>query len=152
MTQPRTMTQRRVDAARAKRNPAVVFQVPSGWVVMADEQYTPGCCLLLPDPVISDINSMDENSRLQFLADMVIVGDALMEVTGAYCINYEIRAELEPALYARIIPRYKEEPEQYRKTSAWFQYEAEKRLPPSFNLERDKDLMRKLANSLEGKY
>jgi diadenosine tetraphosphate (Ap4A) HIT family hydrolase len=146
------MIHRRVDAAKANRNPAVVCRVPSGWVVMADEQITPGYCLLLPDPVVQDINSLDREDRVQFLTDMVLVGDALMEVTDAYLINYEIMSNTEPALHAHIFPRYKSEPEQYRKMPAWFQYEIEKKLPPRFDAERDKELMKKIANSLEGKY
>jgi diadenosine tetraphosphate (Ap4A) HIT family hydrolase len=151
MTQPRTQIHRRVDAAKANRNPNVICQVTSGWVVMADEQLTPGYCLLLPDPVVQDINSMDMENRIQFLADMVIIGDALMEVTDACRINYEIMGNSEPALHAHIIPRYANEPDQWRKKPAWLQYEIEKKLAPRFELERDKELMKKIANSIQGK-
>jgi diadenosine tetraphosphate (Ap4A) HIT family hydrolase len=152
MTQPRTMIHRRVDAAKAKRNPAVVCQVSSGWVVMADEQVTPGYCMLLPDPVVSDINSMDREDRIQFLSDMVLIGDALMEVTDAYRINYDINNNADPALCAHIFPRYKSEPEQYLKMPAWFYYEVEKKLPPKFDPERDSALMKKIANVIQGKF
>jgi diadenosine tetraphosphate (Ap4A) HIT family hydrolase len=151
MTQPRTVIHRRVDAAKANRNPAVICQVPSGWLVMADEQITPGYCLLLPDPVVSDINSMDKEDRIQFLSDMVLIGDALMEVTDAYRINYEIMGNTSPALHAHIYPRYKSEPEQYRKKPAWLCYEIEKKLPPRFDPERDSALMKKIANAIQSK-
>ena len=42
---------------------------------------------------------------------MATIGDALLEVTGAFRINYEILGNLEPALHAHIIPRYLNEPE-----------------------------------------
>jgi diadenosine tetraphosphate (Ap4A) HIT family hydrolase len=152
MTQPRTSIHRRVDAAKTNRNPAVVCQVSSGWVVMADEQVTPGYCMLLPDPVVSDINSMDREDRIQFLSDMVLIGDALMEVTDAYRINYDINNNADPALCAHIFPRYKSEPEQYLKMPAWFCYEVEKKLPPKFDAERDSALMKKIANVIQGKF
>ncbi len=151
MTQPRTMIHRRVDAARAKRNPAVVCRVPSGWVVMGDEQVTPGYCLLLPDPVVQDLNSLDGDKRIQFLSDMVLIGDALMEVTDAFRINYEILGNTEPALHAHIFPRYMSEDEKYLKLPAWFYYEVEKKLPPRFDPARDEELMKKIANSIMGK-
>ena len=151
MTQPRTPVHRRVDAAKAKRNPAVISDVPSGWVLMSDEQYTPGCCVLLPDPVVDDLHAMHEDIRLQFLADMAMVGDILMEVTDSYTINYEIRGGADTSLFAEIIPRYKSEPEKYQKTSARFYYEAEKKLPPGFDAERDKELMKKIANYIQMK-
>ena len=43
-----------------------------------------------------------------------MLGDALLEVTGAYRINYEILGNLEPALHAHVIPRYMNEPEVFR--------------------------------------
>lgn len=151
MTQPKTMIHRRVEAARAKRNPYVVCQVPSGWVVMADEQVTPGYCLLLPDPVPTDLNSMQGDARIRFLEDMVIVGDALLEVTEAYRINYEILGNTDPALHAHIFPRYMSEPEKYRNLPAWFYYEIEKKIPPKLDPERDRGLMRKIANAILSK-
>jgi diadenosine tetraphosphate (Ap4A) HIT family hydrolase len=151
MTQPRTMIHRRVDAARTNKNPAVVCQVPSGWVVMGDDQVTPGYCLLLPDPVPMDLNCLDGEARIRFLNDMVLIGDALLEVTEAYRINYEIMGNTEAALHAHIFPRYMTEPEQYRRMPAWFAYELEKKIPPRFDLERDKPLMKKIANSIQGR-
>lgn len=151
MTQPKTAVERRVEAARAKRNPAVVCQVPSGWVVMGDEQITPGYCLLLPDPVVPSLNSMDETDRTHFLNDMVTIGDALLEVTEAYLINYEIMGSTDPALQAQVFPRYRTEDEKYRKLPAWFYYETAKKLPPKFDAERDGALMKKIANSIKSR-
>lgn len=151
MTQPRTIVHRRVELARAKRNPTVVCQVPAGWVVMADEQYTPGYCLLLPDPVVTDLNSMNADARREFLEDMVLIGDALLEVTDAYRINYEILGNTSPALHAHIVPRYKSEPENLRKKPAFLYYEVEKKFPPRFDPERDGPLMRKLSNAIQSR-
>jgi diadenosine tetraphosphate (Ap4A) HIT family hydrolase len=145
------MIHRRVEAARAKRNPYVVCQVPSGWVVMGDEQVTPGYCLLLPDPVVPDLNSMHTDARARFLHDMVIIGDALLEVTDAYRIDYEIMGNTEAALHAHIFPRYMSEPEQNRKLPAWFYFERDKKIPPRFDPEKDKALMRKIANAIQSK-
>jgi diadenosine tetraphosphate (Ap4A) HIT family hydrolase len=151
MIHPKNMIERRVEAAQAKRNPAVVCQVPSGWVVMGDEQITPGYCLLLPDPVPPSLNHLDEADRIRFLNDMVIIGDALLEVTAAFRINYEIMGNTEPALHAHVFPRYMTEPEKYRKLPAWFYYEVEKKLPPKFDAERDSALMKKIANSIKSR-
>lgn len=149
MTQPRTVIHRRVDLAKANRNPAVIFRLPTGWAMMNEEQVTPGSCQFLPDPVVQDLNSMDKNLREQFLMDMVIVGDAVMESTDAYTINYEIMGRADEPLHVNIFPRYKNEPENSSKMPAWFYYETEKKLPPRFNPERDKELMMKIANFIK---
>src|SRR5512147_2071198 len=101
-----TLIHRRVEAARAGNNPTVICRVPSGWAVLADRQVTPGYSILLSDPVVLDLNALDMQGRVTFLRDMSIVGDALLEVTGADLINYEILGNAERALHAHIVPRY----------------------------------------------
>lgn len=152
MIQPnKSIIHQKVEDARAKRNPKVICQVPSGWVVMADEQYVRGHCLLLPDPVVRDLNGYDGKERTRFFNDMVLVGDALLEVTDAFKVNYEIQCNNAPALQAHIFPRYMSEPEKYRRYPAWYYYEHENKFPPKFDLERDKDLMRLIARSIMGR-
>lgn len=144
----KTMIHERVEAARAGTNPTVITRVPSGWVVMGDVRYLPGYCLLLPDPVVPDLNSLDGEQRMQFLKDMAIIGDALLEITEAYRINYEIQGNTEPALHAHIFPRYMSEPEEQRKVPVWYYYER-KRMPlTKFDVERDRKLMQEIANAI----
>ena len=76
-----TLIHRRVEEARQGKNPMVVCQMPSGWVVLGDTQVTPGYSILLSDPVALDLNALSLEDREAFLRDMSIVGDALLEVT-----------------------------------------------------------------------
>lgn len=114
-----TVIHRRVAAARAGDNPYVVRQVPSGWIVMGDVQVLTGYALLLPDPVVPHLNALTGEARAQFLGDMALAGDALLEVTGALRINYSMLGNLEPALHAHLHPRYADEPEDLRAGSPW---------------------------------
>jgi diadenosine tetraphosphate (Ap4A) HIT family hydrolase len=142
------MIHERVKAAREGKNPKVVCRVPSGWVVMADIQYLPGYCILLADPVVQDLNSLTGRKRDRFLQDMAITGDALLEVTGAYRINYEILGNTEPVLHAHIIPRYMSEPEELRKIPVW-SYDKASRPPKKFDTEGDKKLMQAIAQAIQ---
>jgi diadenosine tetraphosphate (Ap4A) HIT family hydrolase len=144
----KTMIHQRVEAARAGTNPTVVCRVPSGWVVMADIQYLPGYCLLLPDPVVPDLNTLKGKKRARFLQDMAITGDALLAVTGAYRINYEILGNTEPALHVHIIPRYMTEPEELRKIPVWSN-ERQKLPLIKFDAERDKKLMQDIGKAIK---
>jgi len=143
----KTMIHERVEMARAGTNPTVVCRVPSGWVVLGDFQLLPGYSILLPDPVVGDLNSLDKKQRIQYLQDMVILGDALLEVTGAYRINYEIQCNTVQALHAHVTPRYMTEPEEFRKIPAWV-YLENGRQPPKFDADRDQELMQKIAKSI----
>jgi len=115
-----TLIHRRVSAARDGSNPYVISKVESGWAVMGDVQFLQGYCLLLPDPVVPSLNDLSGDSRAAFLRDMALLGDAILEVTGAQRMNYEILGNSEPALHAHIFPRYDSEPPELRTMPAWF--------------------------------
>lgn len=146
---PPTIPQR-VEAARAGNNPALICRVPSGWVILCDLQFLSGYCILLPDPVVPSLNDLNHQGRSGFLCDMALVGDALIEVTGAYRINYAIAGNSDPYLHAHIVPRYLSEPDEYRKGLPWSHPQAEID-SLLFDLARDKSLMEKLRHAIEFK-
>lgn len=45
---------------------------------------------------------------------MALIGNALLELTDSYRINYEILGNSDPALQAHIFPRYMSEPDRFR--------------------------------------
>jgi diadenosine tetraphosphate (Ap4A) HIT family hydrolase len=138
----------RVDAARAGTNLTLICRVPSGWVVLCDTQFLSGYCILLPDPVVSSLNDLSQEKRAEYLCDMAMVGDALIEVTGAYRINYAIAGNSDPYLHAHIVPRYLTEPEDLRKGLPW-SHPHEERDSILFDYERDKPLMDKLRQAIQ---
>lgn len=144
-----TIIHQRVELAQKGENPTVVCRVPSGWVVFGDEQTLPGYCLLLPDPVTASLNDMDPASRAAFLRDMVITGDALLEVTGAWRINYEILGNSAPALHAHIVPRYTSEPKSLRQGPVWFYKFLRPFHHPAFDPQRDRPMMDALCAAIQ---
>ena len=78
-----------------------------------------GYTLLLPDPVVPNLNALGARERIVFLSDMSRLGDALLKVTGAARINYAIFGNQEPALHAHVIPRYADEPQALRAAQPW---------------------------------
>jgi len=142
-----TLIHRRVEAARAGTNPTVVCRISSGWVVLGDTQFLHGYSLLLPDPVVPDLNTLGREERTAYLYEMTVIGDALLEVTGAYRINYDILCNTEPALHAHICPRYLNEPEDLRRGPPWvYSQRGINQIP--FDAERDKELMDNLAGAI----
>jgi diadenosine tetraphosphate (Ap4A) HIT family hydrolase len=142
-----TLIHRRVEAARSGENRTVICRMPSGWAVLGDSQFLRGYSLLLPDPVVPGLNSLTEQERVRYLLDMSIIGDALLEVTGAYRINYEILCNTEPALHAHVTPRYLSEPDEFRKGPAWFyKFDSKKH---EFDPERDRELISQIAQAIQ---
>jgi diadenosine tetraphosphate (Ap4A) HIT family hydrolase len=143
-----TTIHQRVAAARAGTNPTVICRVPSGWVVLCDLQYLQGYAILLPDPVVESLNALNRAQRAEYLCDMALVGDALLEVTGAYRINYAIFGNTDPALHAHIVPRFMTEADEYRKGPPW-SYPKEVVDARMFDYERDKELIQRLAVAIQ---
>jgi diadenosine tetraphosphate (Ap4A) HIT family hydrolase len=144
-----TLIHQRVRSAQNGENPTVICKMPSGWAVIGDWQFIPGYCLLLPDPVVPDLNALIGAKRSQYLSDMAVIGDALLEVTDTHRINYEILGNTEPALHAHIFPRSLSEPEGPRSVPVWVGYSREENLSRPLDLERDRKLMDDLATAIQ---
>jgi diadenosine tetraphosphate (Ap4A) HIT family hydrolase len=114
-----TAVHRWVERCRAGTHEGLVARLESGWVILAERQVFLGYCLLLPDPVVGQLNALAGAPRAQFLADMALVGDALMACTDAVRINYAMFGNLEPALHAHIFPRRADEPHGTRTAQPW---------------------------------
>jgi diadenosine tetraphosphate (Ap4A) HIT family hydrolase len=137
----------RIEAARAGVDPALICKVPSGWVFLCALQFLRGYCILQADPVVESINVLGDSQRVQFLEDMVRIGDAVLEVTGAYRVNYFIAGNSDPVLHAHIVPRYLTEPEEMRKGLPWAYPNAEDQ-STRFDAERDHSLMVELSRAI----
>ncbi len=138
----------RIESAKSGTNPALVCRVPSGWVFFSNMQFLIGYCILQSDPVVESLNSLDQQGRMQFLLDMAIIGDALLESTNAYRINYAIMGNSEPVLHAHIVPRYLSEPAELRKGLPW-SYAIEDQESASFNFQNHMALMKKISAAIQ---
>ena len=145
-----TLIHQRVKAASENNNPTVIYKMSSGWAVLGDNQFIHGYSLLLPDPVVKDLNQLTSSQRTNFLNDMTLIGDALLVHTDAYRINYEILGNSEPALHAHIFPRYMSEPEEFRSKPVWM-YPKEERNSRPFCPNRDAELMNQIASFIREK-
>lgn len=114
-----TAIHRMVEACRSGSYPQAILRMPSGWLVLATRQVLPGYCLLLPDPVVADLNALTDGARTRFLADMALAGDALIETLGAVRVNYAMFGNVEPALHAHLFPRQAGEPAAVRTAQPW---------------------------------
>lgn len=114
-----TVIHAQVVAAREGREPRVIARLFSGWALFGERQFVRGYALLLPDPVVPNLNALGARERIAFLSDMSRLGDALLKVTGAARINYAIFGNQDPALHAHVIPRYLDEPQGLRTAQPW---------------------------------
>jgi diadenosine tetraphosphate (Ap4A) HIT family hydrolase len=119
--------------------------VSSGWVVLGESQFLKGYALIYPDPVVPDLNALSAEARKTLMYEASVVGDALLEITGALRINYEILGNLAPALHVHVFPRFSNELAGLRTKPVWF-YDWDS--GPQFDAERDAPLMKAIREYL----
>lgn len=141
-----TAIHRRVNRLRAGEDPTCISRLASGWAVLGEQQFLRGYALLLPDPVVGTLNELHGAMRSRVLADAALLGDALLEVTGALRINYAVFGNLEPALHVHVVPRYSNEDPALRTAHPWsYDWDAAAR----FDVTRDAPLLTALRGALE---
>ena len=141
-----TLIHERVRLCQAGDYPKAICRLSSGWVVLGDVQFLRGYSLLLPDPVVPHLNAMEPEARKTFLFEMSVVGEVILEITGALRINYEMLGNIEPALHAHIFPRFEDEPADFRTKPVWL-YDWDN--APVFDLDRDGEMMQSIAAGLD---
>ncbi len=109
----------RIAAALLGENPMVLARMKSGFAVLGDTQFLRGYCVLLGVPKADSLNERTLPQRADFLLDMSLIGDAIMEICAPLRINYDILGNTDSYLHAHIFPRYASEPEELRKMPPW---------------------------------
>lgn len=143
-----TAIHRRVAALRAGADPTGIVRLVSGWLVLGDPQVIEGYCLLLPDPVVLDLNALSGAARQQFLADMAACGDVLQTHFSAVRINYAMFGNVEPALHAHLFPRRLDEPDGQVTAQPWaLDWSA----APTFHPQQHGPVVRRLAEAMRSR-
>lgn len=103
--------QDRIGAALRGENPMVIARMKSGFAVLGDFQLLPGYCVLLAYPQTDSLNALSPEARRQYLFDMTLIGDAIMNVCRPLRLNYATLMNEDHYLHTHIHPRYSWEPE-----------------------------------------
>ncbi len=139
----------RIGTAERGENPTVVMRMPSGFAVMGDTQFPPGYCLLLGVPRVHDLSSLPLTTRVAFLRDMSLLGEAVEAVCYPQRVNYEIFGNTDPFLHAHVLPRYEWERAEYLRVPV-SHYPRDVRLDPQhqFSAATHGPLQAQLASAL----
>ncbi|RMH31349.1 MAG: hypothetical protein D6692_00535 [Planctomycetota bacterium] len=139
----------RVQRILRGEDPQLIARMSSGWAILANQQPNAinGCCMLLPDPVVSSVNDLSPEGRAAFMTDFVLLGDAVLAATGAERINYLILCNQVPELHGHAIPRFGTEDPDKRKLGPFEAYDFPKaRKADAYG--QDADLLARLKMAL----
>ncbi len=120
----------RVRRILAGDDPELLAETPSGYAILGKHQPVPitGCCMLLPrmgddGSVPASPNDLPYEQRGAFFSDLVLLGDAIMRVTGSQRINYLVLCNQVPELHAHCVPRFETEDPALRKQGPFEAYD-----------------------------
>lgn len=71
-------------------------------------------------PKTSSLNELSIESRTQYLVDMTLIGDAIIQVCKPLRINYSTLMNLDHYLHTHIETRYDWEPDEYISRPSYF--------------------------------
>ena len=129
----------------------MIMKMKSGFVVMADNQFLPGYCILLRCPKVDSMTDLSLEERRQFLIDITLVGDAINKVCNPRKINYSTLMNKDNYLHTHIEARYDWEPDEYKYRPSWAYPENERFIEKyAYNETQHGELKQKLADALIG--
>ena len=100
-------------------NPMLIKELKGGYAVFGDVQFLPGYCVLLPKKEVNSLNVLTLEEREQFLSDMSVLGDAIIQSCTPIRVNYDILGNTDNFLHAHVFPRYEWESEERKKLPVW---------------------------------
>ena len=100
-------------------NPMLIKELKGGYAVFGDVQFLPGYCVLLPKKEVNSLNVLTLEEREQFLSDMSVLGDAIIQSCTPIRVNYDILGNTDNFLHAHVFPRYDWESEERKKMPVW---------------------------------
>ena len=140
----------RINRIKAGDDPQCLARMASGYAILANQQPGPivVCCMILPDPTPASVNDLPALQRADFMADLVLLGDAVLRATGAERINYLILCNQVPELHGHVVPRFADEDPVKRKLGPFEAYDfAGSRKADA--LGPDRDLFDRLQRALQ---
>ena len=100
-------------------NPMLIKELKGGYAVFGDVQFLPGYCVLLPKKEVNSLNVLTLEEREQFLSDMSVLGDAIIQSCTPIRVNYDILGNTDNFLHAHVFPRYDWESKERQKMPVW---------------------------------
>lgn len=134
-------------------SPNFVYEFKNSYVELGNNQYFEGYCILFAKERFEHLSDMPFGLRSEYLNEMAILGEVMLEVLGAIRINYNILGNTLHLVHAHLFPRYEWEDETLRKTVVW-KYDANffTDAKYAFDINKHRQIKENLALALDRRY
>lgn len=101
---------KKITLIKSGKNPNLVKELKTGYVVLGDFQYYKGYTLFLSKTHVEELHELENSIMKKFLEEMAQVSKAVYQAFKPIKLNYEMLGNGDPHLHWHIIPRYKDDP------------------------------------------
>jgi diadenosine tetraphosphate (Ap4A) HIT family hydrolase len=115
-----------IDRIKAGAFPDFLAELKSCYVILGDQQYYRGYCVLFAKLHATELYLMPADAARLLFDEMRLVAEAIAAVVKPWKMNYECLGNSEPHVHWHLLPRY--ETDQMRHGPIWLRPESERKV------------------------
>jgi diadenosine tetraphosphate (Ap4A) HIT family hydrolase len=117
-----------IDRIDAGAFPDFIGELKSCYVILGDQQFYRGYCVLLAKIHATELYLMPADSARLLSDEMRLVAEAIAAVVKPWKMNYECLGNSEPHVHWHLLPRNESEPAELRRGPIWLRPESERKV------------------------
>jgi diadenosine tetraphosphate (Ap4A) HIT family hydrolase len=115
-----------IDRIKAHNFPDFIAELNSSYVILGDQQFYRGYCVLLAKLHATELYLMPADAGHALFDEMRLCAEGIAAVVKPWKMNYECLGNLEPHVHWHLLPRY--ENDELRHGPVWLRPEAERKV------------------------
>jgi len=118
-----------IDRIKAGTFRDFVAELASCYVILGDQQFYRGYCVLFAKIHTTELYLMPADSARLLSDEMRLVAEAIATVVKPWKMNYECLGNSEPHVHWHLLPRSETEAAELRRGPIWLRPESERKVP-----------------------
>jgi diadenosine tetraphosphate (Ap4A) HIT family hydrolase len=116
-----------IDRIKADRFPDFVAELKGSYVILGDQQFYRGYCVLFAKLHATELYLMPADTAHLLFEEMRLTAEAIAAVVKPWKMNYECLGNGEPHVHWHLLPR--SETDDMRRVPVWLRPESERKVP-----------------------
>ncbi len=118
-----------IDRIKANAFRDFIGELKSCYVILGDQQFYCGYCVLLAKLHATELYLMPPESARLLSDEMRLVAESIAAVVKPWKMNYECLGNSEPHVHWHLLPRNESEAAELRRGPIWLRPESERKVP-----------------------
>jgi len=117
-----------IDRIKAGRFPDFVAELKGSYVILGDQQFYRGYCVLFAKLHAIELYLMPADTAHLLFEEMRLTAEAIAAVVKPWKMNYECLGNSEPHVHWHLLPRQENETDELRRGPIWLRPESERKV------------------------